>query len=345
MDDLTTLRDLGRTLEHEPPASLARQRARLLDGSRPRRRMPRLMYSGVLLGAIAAVTAAAIVVPALFVHPNQPKPSQNGLAAAGPSTELNLLVMGVDRRLASGTRDSARTDTMMLVHLPADRKKVTVVSLPRDLMVRLPSCSSSGGGAHLGLISAAYAEGGSACAEKTVESATGMRIDHVVELDFSGLKSIVDALGGVEITLPQAVDDKSSGLSLPAGKHLVNGEVAVAYVRVRYLGDGSDLGRIERQQQFTKAMLKKAKASLTDPARLYSFVRASSEWIKTDSELDPQAMVDIARSLAEVKASDLRFVIAPWQPYPADPNRPELHQPDAGKLFASLGGKVTSSKN
>ncbi|GII55577.1 hypothetical protein Pth03_39660 [Planotetraspora thailandica] len=341
MDDLTTLRDLGRTLEHEPPASLVRQRARLLDGSRPRRRMPRLMYGGALLGAIAAVTAAAIVVPSMFLHSNTAKVGQGGPADVKMSGEMNLLVLGVDRRAGSTEpRKSARTDTVMLVHLPADRKKITVVSLPRDLMVRTPSCTSSGGrGAHLGRLAEAFADGGAACAEKTVEATTGMRIDHVVELNYAGFKDVVDALGGVEITLPEAVDDKSSGLRLSPGRHLVKGEGALAYVRVRHnIGDGSDLERIERQQQFMKSLLTKAKASLTDPARLEALVRASSKWIKTDPEMGPKEMLGIARNVAESTSTGVRFVTVPWRVYPPDPNFIELRQPAAGKLFADLGG-------
>jgi LCP family protein required for cell wall assembly len=347
MDDLTILRNLGRALEHEPPASLVRQRQRLLEGARPHRRLPRLMRGWALVGLAAVVTVAAIVVPVLILHPRSAQVAVNQPAPAQPVKELNLLVLGVDRRMprivetGPDSPGGARSDTMMLVHLPADRKKVTVVSIPRDTMVQIPACKGLEGESiptHLGMVNSAFTEGGSPCSKKTMESVTGIRIDHVVEVEFGGLKRMVDALGGVEVTLPQAVRDKASGLDLPAGKHVVEGDQALAYVRVRRMGDGSDIGRIERQQQFLGAMFKKAKSELTDPARLLAFLQASSKTIKTTPELDVQSMVGIAGSLAGVKSRDIRFVTVPWRPYPPDPNRIAFRQPAADKLFASIGG-------
>ncbi|GII33646.1 LCP family protein [Planotetraspora mira] len=339
MDDLTMLRDLGRTLEHEPPPSLVRQRQRLLEGARPHRRLPRLMRGWVLIGLAAVVTAAAIVVPVLILHPRSAQVAVNQPDAARPIKELNLLVLGVDRR--GGAPGDVRSDTMMLVHLPADRKKTTVVSLPRDLMVLIPPCKALGETipTHLGLINSAFTEGGSSCSAKTVESITGMRIDHVVEVHFTGLKTMVNALGGVEITLPKAVKDKAAGLDLPAGKQVVQGDQALAYVRTRHsLGDGSDLSRIERQQQFLIAMFKKVRPVLADPIRLPVLLHESSKAIKISPGLDARAMFDIARSLATVESRDIRSVTVPWRPYPPDPNRVEMKQPSADKLFASLGG-------
>ncbi|GAA1298171.1 hypothetical protein Psi02_57960 [Planotetraspora silvatica] len=345
MDDLTMLRDLGHTLEHEPPPSLVRQRQRLLEGARPHRRLPRLMRGWALVGLAAVVTVAAIVVPTMIVHPRSAKTPVTD-PAARPVEELNLLVLGVDRRrpqaFGKPGPDSARTDTMMLAHLPADRKKITVVALPRDLMVQIPSCKGLKGESiptHLGLINSAFAEGGSSCTETTVESITGIRIDQVVEIEFDGLKRMVDALGGVEITLPKAVKDKAAGLDLPAGKHVVQGDQALAYVRTRHsLGDGSDLSRIERQQQFLSSMFKKATSELTDPARLYAFLRETSKAIKATPALDLQEMAGIAQSLAGVTSQDFRFVTVPWRPWQPDPNRVDLKQPAADKLFTSLGG-------
>ncbi|GAA4593852.1 hypothetical protein GCM10023194_59170 [Planotetraspora phitsanulokensis] len=348
MDDLKMLRDLGRSLEHEPPPSLVRQRQRLLEGARPRRRVPRLMRGWGLIGLAAVVTAAAIVVPTMIVHPRSEKaPVTDPAARPVASEELNLLVLGVDRRIpvsVVGGPDKlgARSDTMMLVHMPADRKKITVVSVPRDTMVQIPACKDAHGTGiptHLGLVNSAFTEGGASCAEKTVESMTGVRIDHVLEVQFAGLKNIVNALGGVEITLPKAVKDKDAGLDMPAGRHLVKGDEALAYVRARHnLGDGSDLSRIERQQQFLGSMFKKAKSELTDPARMYAFLRESSKAIKTTPALGVREIAGIAQSLAGVEARDFDFVTVPWRPFQPDPNRIELKQPAADKLFTSLGG-------
>ncbi|GAA4558142.1 LCP family protein [Planotetraspora kaengkrachanensis] len=346
MDDLTMLRDLGRTLEHEPPPSLVRQRQRLLEGARPRRGVPRLMRGWGLIGLAAVVTAAAIVVPTMIVHPRSAKTPVTD-PAARPVEELNLLVLGVDRRIpvsVVGGPDKlgARSDTMMLVHMPADRKKITVVSIPRDTIIQIPACKDASGTSvptHRGMVNSAFTDGGASCAEKTVESITGIRIDHVVEVQFDGLKNIVNALGGVEITLPKAVKDKDAGLDMPAGRHLVKGDEALAYVRTRHsLGNGSDVSRIERQQQFLASMFKKARSVLTDPVRLLAFLRESSKTIKTTPALDVQGMVGVAQSLAGVTSRDFRFLTVPWRPYRLDPNRIELRQPAADKLFTSLGG-------
>ncbi|MEV5570446.1 LCP family protein [Spirillospora sp. NPDC052269] len=256
----------------------------------------------------------------------------------------NLLVVGSDSRQgansAYGKEEGARTDTMILFHVPADGRNVRGISLPRDSMVRIPACRTPGGAgttvpARTGMINSAFNEAGLACAWKTVESATGIRVDHAVQIDFAGFKSMVDALGGVELNVPEKIDDAKAGLHLAAGRQKLNGEQALGYARVRYsIGDGSDLGRIKRQQQLMTAMADKARGQFTNPARLYSFLRAASKSVVTDKDLGLKQMFDLSSSVGDT--GKIKLGTVPVGPYPGDPNRLQWTQPAADRLFQSL---------
>ncbi|MER5422664.1 LCP family protein [Streptosporangium roseum] len=343
MDDLTMLRDLGRELEHEPPATLARQRRRLLDASaRPRRRLPRATRGWAILGLAAGVTAATVIVPTVLVSGRDSVPSPPGARPDRQNRALNVLIVGTDSQVGTPRfrGPESRSDTMILLHLSADRKKVSVVNIPRDSMVAIPACESPAGKtlpARTSMINSAFASGGLSCAWRTVESTTKVRVDHALEFDFSGFKGMVDALGGVEITLPRAVYDRRAKLRLPAGRHLLDGDRALAYVRARHsLGDGSDLARIKRQQQFMIALAKKAAGLLTDPARLASFLDEATKSVRTDAGLDARTMNMIIRSLEKTGPGAVRFVTVPVRPYAGDPNLFEWAQPAADELFASI---------
>ncbi|MEU5877220.1 LCP family protein [Spirillospora sp. NPDC047279] len=254
----------------------------------------------------------------------------------------NFLVVGSDSRDGANARygreAGARTDTMVLFHVPANGQNVRAISLPRDSMVRIPSCSAPDGSAlpaQTAQINSAFNTAGLTCAWKTVEATTGVRVDHVMEIDFSGFKGMVDALGGVDLTVPRAISDPKARLRLAAGRQRLNGEQALAYARVRYsVGDGSDLSRIKRQQQLMRAMATRAKAELTNPRKLYAFLEASTKSITTDPGLGLRAMFDLARSMGD--PSTMTFVTVPVRPYPADPNRVQWTEPAAQRLFASL---------
>jgi hypothetical protein len=149
----------------------------------------------------------------------------------------------------------------------------------------------------------------------------------------------VDALGGVEICLPQRVDDQDSKLHLSAGRHIVKGDQALAYVRNRHgLGDGSDLGRIQRQQRFLGAVVKKATSSgiLTNPGKLFAFLNAATKSVTTDKDFTVDEMKKVAASVQGMSAGKVQFVTVPPAPYAPDPNRIAWRQPDANNLFAAI---------
>ncbi|MEU7002829.1 LCP family protein [Nonomuraea sp. NPDC046570] len=337
MDDLRMLRDLGDELEQEPPASLVRQRARMAGGGRTR---PRLR-GWTVLAAAAALTAAVAAVPIVLIggpsrigllrDPGiEHVPAPSGTRPATVSKVLNVLLVGTDSEAGSPSRRmGARSDTMIILHLSADRSKAVAVSIPRDSVVDLPSCGPTP--AQKGMINSAYNTGGLTCAWKAVEATTGVRLDHAVEMNFSGFKDMVNAVGGVEVTLPRAVDDRQAKLKLPAGKHLLSGKQALGYVRLRRYGDGSDLQRIKRQQAVMKRLASKARALVTDPAKLDALLVVARKWVKTDENLDLGVMRDLAEHTKNVT-----FVTVPWIPDPGDPNRVQWHKTAAPALFKSL---------
>ncbi|MFJ8280957.1 LCP family protein [Streptomyces griseoviridis] len=278
-------------------------------------------------------------------------PSASASATPLPTGAVNLLVLGSDSRsgaaneeLGGGDSSGARSDTAMVVHVEAGRAGATVVSIPRDTLVTRPSCPLPSGGstavAYRAMFNSAYAVGGAVCAVKTVEELTGVRMDHYLEIDFSGFAKLVDALGGVTVTTEQDIDDDYSHLKLAAGTHHLDGERALALARTRHgIGDGSDLGRIALQQTLVKALLAQMSSTelLTDPAGLYRVADAVTGSLTTDTELDSLTeLIRFGQSLRGLAADDVRTVTMPVVTAPADPNRVVAKEPAAGKLWRSL---------
>ncbi|MBZ6228395.1 LCP family protein [Streptomyces olivaceus] len=279
------------------------------------------------------------------------RPAAVPSASPVPTGALNLLVLGSDsrggeenRELGGGDSGGARSDTAMVVHLDAGRTAATVVSIPRDTLVHRPSCPLPSGGttrqASGAMFNTAYELGGPVCAVKTVESLTGVRMDHYVEIDFSGFAKLVDALGGVTVTTDVDIDDDRSHLHLDAGTHHLDGTEALGLARTRYgLQGGSDLARIELQHTLVKALLEQVSTTdlLTDPARLYQVADAATGSLTTDTGLDSLGeLTELGRSLKGLAADDVRTLTMPVLPAPADPNRVVADEPDAGDLWESL---------
>ncbi len=256
---------------------------------------------------------------------------------------INVLVMGDDTRKGQGPSVAGDTpglsDTTILLHVSADRKHAYGVSLPRDAMVERPACKTRNGTDPGGLtqFNAAYAIGGPACTIKTVESLTHIRIDHFVVIKFSGFRKMVDAIGGVEVCVPQEVpyDDKYR-IHLAKGTYDVTGEQALDYVRVRHgLGDGSDIGRMKRQQAFIASMINKvvSAGTLTRPVKLYNFLNEATKSLITDPGFSHlQSLVGLGSSLKDIGLDNIRFLTVPFQAYPNDPNRLQW-APEADRLW------------
>lgn len=259
---------------------------------------------------------------------------------------LNILLIGSDTREGDNSEygaevSGARSDTAILLHLSPNRDQAIGISFPRDSMVKIPECRTDDGGtvpARFGMLNSAFAFAGPTCTWKMLESLTGIHIDHFVQVDFSGFKRMVDALGGVEICVDKPVNDPRAELHLKAGKQTVKGEEALGYVRARYsLGNGSDLERIERQQKFMASVVEKATDSvLSDPAKTYKFLKAATKSITTDDDLDLSAMRKLADGLRGMSAGQVRFVTVPVERYAPDPNRVQWNEERAKPLFEAV---------
>ncbi|MDX3457710.1 LCP family protein [Streptomyces sp. ME02-8801-2C] len=261
----------------------------------------------------------------------------------------NILLIGSDSRAGAGNRkygrDSGteRSDTAILLHLAADRRSATAMSLPRDLMVDVPSCLRPDGSRSepgFTMFNRAFQQGGSACTIRTVEKLTDIRVDHHMVVDFHGFKELVDAVEGVEVCLAKPVDDREARLRLPAGKVTLDGEQALGYVRARKsLGNGSDTSRMERQQRFLGALVNKVQSNdvLLNPVKLYPVLDAATSSLTTDPALASlRGLYELVRSMRDIPVGRVRFLTVPRESYAYDTNRDQLVEPDAGRLFERL---------
>ncbi|MFJ4029169.1 LCP family protein [Paenarthrobacter sp. NPDC089989] len=226
----------------------------------------------------------------------------NGTAA------MNILVMGSDSRgtdqvdLETNAATDQRSDTLMLVHIPADRKNVYAVSLMRDLWVNIPGRGES-------KINAALAYGGVPLVVQTVESLFNQRIDHVAMIDFEGFKGLTDALGGVEVDVKIPFSPNGGpmkGHYYAAGKQTFNGDEALAFVRERKSFSDGDYQRVRNQQAYLKSMLSKiiARDTLTNPVTVNNMVSAVSPFVSVDKSFDAAAIGSLAVSLKDLKVND-----------------------------------------
>lgn len=261
----------------------------------------------------------------------------------------NILLIGSDTRAGDGNdaygRDhgTERSDTTILLHLAADRRSATAVSLPRDLMVDVPGCLRPDGSRSepvFAMFNHAFQVGGSACTIRTVEKLTDIRVDHHMVVDFSGFKQMVDAVDGVRMCLREPMNDKAAKLRLPAGLVTLDGEQALGYVRARKsLGNGSDTDRMERQQRFLGALVDKVQSNdvLLNPGRLYPVLDAATSSLTTDPALASlRGLYQLVRGLRDIPTERVQFLTVPRESYVYNANRDQLVEPEAEKLFARL---------
>ncbi|MFD2764419.1 LCP family protein [Micromonospora eburnea] len=227
---------------------------------------------------------------------------------------LNIMILGSDSRDPENTGGS-RSDTIILAHLPQDRSSAQLISIPRDTWLHVPRSKNGQHGNRDAKINAAFAWGGVPLMVQTVESFTGVRIDHVAMVDFAGFKEIVEALGGIEIDVEKSFTsthslNPDSRRTFRQGRQTLDGAAALDYARERYAFADGDFARIRHQQQVIKAILDKAASggTLSNPAKLNAFVKATSNAVSVDKSL---SILDFATELRHLRSGNLSFFTCP----------------------------------
>ncbi|MCI0385486.1 LCP family protein [Streptomyces sp. CNQ085] len=269
---------------------------------------------------------------------------------------LNFLVVGTDRRDTVTEEERRRyslggtpcncTDTLMLVHLSADRDRASVVSIPRDSYTEFPSYTDPATGelrtGRTGKINTAYSLGGPHLTVRTVEEMTGVRVDHYLEVDFTSFMRTVDALGGVPVCTTRPLADSRSGLDLPAGTTRLDGGQALRYVRARQVDAEGDLGRIRRQQRFLAAVIHETTGSgvLADPVRLRRVASALLGSMRADRDFGTHELLALGRAMRGFTAASSEFASVPLDDpdhsVPGVGSTVVWDEDRAGKLFAAL---------
>ncbi|MEU6382509.1 LCP family protein [Streptomyces bauhiniae] len=319
---------------------------------RPRRRL-RWIGGGVLVLAVAAAGVSYALYSQLdgnITGVDLDRSLGDDRPAKLPTSGQNVLVLGSDSRaganagLNTGHVAGARSDTALVIHIPEGRKQAVAVSIPRDTLVTRPECAKDDGTklprANRVMFNSVYSAAGPACVVKTVEQMSGVRLDHFVEIDFAGFKGLVDAIGGVPVTVDRDIHDSSSGLDLAAGTHRLNGTQALQFVRTRHgIGDGSDLGRIGMQQKFLMALLAEIKKQdlMGSPTKAYAVADDLTTALTTDSGLASLTkLAEFSRSMNGVDTSTMETIMLPVQYDTQDPNRVVAAEPQAKQLWTAL---------
>ncbi len=298
---------------------------------------------------VAAILTGYAAYREVFGKIHQVRVTDLGKRPAKFNNSLNILVIGSDSRKGKNAKfgphiSGQRSDTIMVLHLSPGLKRALVLSIPRDSVVPIFSCARAQGTpgqtaqpGQVEQINATFALGGPGCLWKTIEQTTHLRLDHFAELNFTGFESVINDLGGVDICLPYAINDPRSKLRLSQGLHHVWGAQALAYWRVRYIGLGSDLERIQRDQFLMASLAQKVKHTdlFGDPAKVYKVVSDVASSLTTDSGLNQGTLISLATSLRKLKLSDVHFVQVPVVAYPKNPDWVQW-APQASTLFSAI---------
>jgi len=324
---------------------------------RPKRRRGAFLGPRPILAAAAIISTVLVVGVSLVAYAavrnvydgiNHENVTAQMLGNRPPKLNgsTNILLIGSDSRAGTGSKFGSgvlgsRSDTSMLLHITPDHTHAYVISFPRDSMVPVYDCLPDQQGhpgqtaapGSLEALNATFSAGGAPCLWKTLEQTTHIRIDHFVEVGFDSFKAIVNDVGGISVCLPFAIHNPQARLNLKAGRHLVHGAQALAFVRLREnIGDGSDLQRIQRQQIFLASAMQKIKQ--TNLLGDYKVIKDAAHAVTTDLSLTQ--MLGIANSMKGLNTKAVRFISVPVVPYPADTNRVLWEMPQAGTLFTAV---------
>jgi LCP family protein required for cell wall assembly len=327
--------------------------------ARSGRRWP-VYVAGALAGMVLVFSVVGSAVASWYLG----KVQRVGIAGTGSvdvDQPQNWLLVGSDNRAGLTKEEIAalhvggattanasgrRSDTMILLHMSPETGKATLISLPRDSYVQIPAYKDSHGRQHAAShnkLNAAYDLGGPQLTVQTVELATGLHIDHYVEVGFGGFVKMVDTLGGVSVCSTTALKDPKSGLNIKAGTTLLDGRQALAYVRARYVDPTADLGRMKRQQAFLGSLFRTAlsKGVLLNPVKLNAFLSATLSTVTVDDTVTRDDLLFLAARTGGLSPSHVVFGTVPlanvdYRPSPALGSTVLWDQTRAAALWAAL---------
>ncbi|MET8902344.1 MULTISPECIES: LCP family protein [unclassified Streptomyces] len=326
-----------RSAPEEPPPGRAGRRRPAKKKSRGKRV---LLWTGGTMAFVVLAGGTAGYLYLQHLNGNIQSVSDDGAGTGGFQKDkaINILLIGTDKRTGSGnegygdTGSAGHADTTILLHVSKDRSNATALSIPRDLIVDVPDCPTTQEDGTQKVIpgssgvrfNTSLGQGGRtpSCTMRTVTELTGVTPDNFMVADFNAVKTLTSAVGGVEVCLAKDIDDPDSHLKLPAGEHTVEGEEALAFVRTRHsVGFGGDLSRIEIQQQFLSALMRKLKSNdtLTSPSKMLKLAEAGTEALTVDSKLDSIGKLkDLGLELGKLNTKNLTFTTVPVIDNPAE---------------------------
>lgn len=277
---------------------------------------------------------------------------ENEAVSNGP---VNVLIIGTDARSGKGNAgygdagSVGHADTTILMHISKDRTNATALSIPRDMITNIPNCPTKQkdgsrktipGENQVRFNTSLGQEGRDpGCTWRTVEQMTGLKIDHFMMADFNAVKELSTAVDGVEVCAGKDLNDPKSHLKLKAGRHIVKGEQALAFVRTRHaIGFGSDLDRIKMQQQFLSSLIRKLKSSaFSSPGKLYDVSQAATKALTVDTGIGTAGkLLDFGNDLKKVDIDKITFATVPVLDNPKDPATVILNKTAADPLFAMV---------
>ncbi len=299
-----------------------------------------LLWTGGAMAFVLVAVSAAAYLYIQHLNDNITSVSDDGASTGGFSKDkaINILLIGTDKRTGKGNEgygdagSVGHADTNILLHLSKDRSNATALSIPRDLIVNIPDCPTKQpdgsekvipGTDNVRFNTSLGQDGRTpSCTVRTVTALTGIKPDNFMVADFNAVKTLTEAVGGVEVCLGKNINDPDSHLKLSKGTHNISGEQALAFVRTRHaVGFGGDLSRIGLQQQFLSALMRKlsSNSTLTSPTKMLKLAETGTKALTVDSQLDTIGKLkDLGLELGKLNPKNLTFTTVPVVDNPAE---------------------------
>ncbi|AEN11655.1 MULTISPECIES: LCP family protein [unclassified Streptomyces] len=322
-----------------------------------------LVWTGGALAFLLVGTATAGYLVYQHFNGNITAVSSDGAGTGGFSKDrpINVLVIGTDKRTGDGNEgygdkeSVGHADTTILFHVSKDRTNATALSVPRDLIATVPDCPTKQDDGSTKTIpgtegdrfntSLGQSDRTPSCTMRTITELTGLEVDHFMVADFNAVKTLTTAVDGVDVCLAKDINDKKSHLNLAKGEHTLQGEEALSFLRTRYsVGFGSDLSRIELQQQFLSSLLRKLKSNdtLTSPTKMWTLAEAATKALTVDDKIaDINELRKLGMELASVDPKNITFTTVPVLDNPDDKATVILDRSKAPQVFSMMREDVS----